>query len=528
VGAEKQVLEAAGASADVEDLGRRTVLPGFIDAHHHFSGALAQQAAVDCGPGATRDIGGILERLRSRAGEGSGEAWLEGRGYDELALAEGRHPTRAEVDSICPDRPVLLSHYSCHEGVANTRALQLAGYERGTPDPPAGVIERGADGEPTGRVIETAYSRLAMLAETDQLNREADAFLDRIEPYENSLFSKGITRVCDPAVTPAMGAMYRLAAEKDRIRMPMGMLWASGDGHFWPPRDRLSHDPTGAGPEHLRVGHLKFFFDGGNRCAMRMSLWQFLGTAGKTIAGAVKARSLAGLRTGSDMQLRLGRDACVRTGILFYDPGDAQGLIRIACERGFAISIHAIGNDAVDMALDALERVRDLHPESPPPQIVHACVISSEQASRAAALGLVVVAQPIFLKLPIFGTMSPPPGLRFIALRTLLDAGVRVAGSSDAPVTDCDPLDAVRAAVTRESGKGKTVHAEEAIDACQAVAMYTREAAHSMGCAGITGTLQPGMRADLVVLTGDPCESIQGVKVARTILNGETVFQADQ
>lgn len=523
VGSERDVIAAAGSQATLEDLGGRTVVPGFIDPHHHFLSAVIEGNALDASVGAACSIAALKKLLQAHHRRRPQGAWLLAVGYDERALQDRRHPVRGDLDDACPGRPVLLVHYSAHEAVASSRALQLASIDRHTPDPPAGMIDRGRRGVPTGRLIEAAFSKAYQLAVADLLARNPEDVSGWLFDYEEQLFKVGITRVGDPGVPPAHEAIYRRALERGALRMPVSMMPASAEGLLCPPYDRLDDTCTGEGPERLRTGHLKLFFDGANRCAMRLSIAQAAGTTARMLGRAVASRSLAAFRGAHDARPRLGRDFAVRTGMQLLSPAEGRRLAEDACERGFSIAIHAIGNAAVDQAIDTLAHVRSRHPDTPPPRIEHACFLTPEAARRAGDAGIAVVTQPAFVALPAFDEVPIPHGLRLLAHRTLIEAGVRVAGSSDAPVTNFDPLVAMRRAVDRRSVTGRPLQIDEAVGPGQALAMYTREAAYVSGCLDQTGTLEPGKRADIVVLSKDPLVALEDTVVERTIVAGQVM-----
>jgi hypothetical protein len=531
VGDGAEVTASAGPDPDVIDLAGRAVCPGFIDAHQHFSSAAIERDCVDCSPALAPSIEAIQQRLRDAAATLPDDAWLMGLGYDEFALREQRHPLRDDLDAACPRHPVLLCHYSEHEAVANSRALDLGRIDRHTPDPPAGIIVRTHAGEPNGRLIETAFSRLHMLAQTALVERDPDVVYKRLRRYQDDLFAVGITRVCDATVSPCHEQLYQQARNNGHLPMPIVMMAASVEGLLCPPWDRLqvSGPRTGDGPESLRTGPLKLFFDGANRSMFRMTIGQVAGITLRILARALRSRSAGVLRSTGDLDMRLGRDLRVQTGVQFFTVADGHRMIETACDLGFAIAIHAIGNGAVDQAIEALGRVRSKHRDVPPPRIEHATFIIPEAAQRAGDLGIAVVAQPAFVDLPIFHAMPTPGAFRVLAHRTLIDAGVRVAGSSDAPVIGFDPLAAMRAAVSRRSRSGVEIQREEAIRPYEALTLYTREAAHALGSLDVTGTLEPGKRADLVVLSEDPTTSPAALfrtRLERTVLAGQTVFSA--
>jgi predicted amidohydrolase YtcJ len=531
VGDGATVIAGTGPDPDVIDLAGRAVCPGFIDAHQHFSLAAIERDCVDCSPALAPSIEAIQQRLRNAASTLPDGAWVVGLGYDEFALREQRHPIRDDLDAACPRHPVLLCHYSAHEAVANSRALEAGRIDRHTPDPSAGIIARTHAGEPNGRLIETAFSRLHMIAHTALVERDPDTIYRQLRRYQNDLFAVGITRVCDATVSPCHEQVYQQARDNGHLPMPIVMMAASAEGLLCPPWDRLdaAGPRTGDGPEHLRTGPLKLFFDGANRCMFRMTIGQVAAITLRILARAIRSRSTGVLQSTGDLDMRLGRDLRVRTGVQFFTVEDGHRMIERACELGFAIAIHAIGNSAVDQAIEALGRVRSKHRDVPPPRIEHATFITPEAARRAADFGIAVAAQPGFVDLPVFHVMPTPGAFRVLAHRTLIDAGVRVAGSSDAPVIGFDPLAAMRAAVSRRSRSRAEVHPEEAIRPDEALALYTREAAHALGSLDVTGTLEPGKRADLVVLSEDPTTSATALfrtRLERTVLAGEAVYSA--
>jgi predicted amidohydrolase YtcJ len=532
IGTDQQVAVEAGQNATVIDLGGRTLVPGFIDAHHHVAGTVIDGGAVDCTAAQAPSISAIIERLRAAAGDAPPDQWLVGVGYDELSLAEQRHPTRSDLDGIGTKRPVLLHHYTYHEGVLSSAGLAAAGIDRHTRAPRAGVIEQDRAGEPTGRVIETAFSKAAKLAQDSFLRAHGDAFVAGLEAYQHQLFRVGITRVCDPLVPAEVEALYREAHQQQRLHIPMVLLPGSSTGNLSAPWDRLDGPTTGDGPEELRLGHLKVFLDGATRCAISMTLGQTGRAALKALQLAWQARSLNALHEAGDMSFRLDRDLRVRSGVRYLSREQSRALTAQAYDRGFAVAFHAIGNAAVAQAIDAFAHLGRRHEEMPPPRIEHATLVDVDMAKRAADLGICMVSQPFFLELPVFQNIPVPPGLRLLAHRTMIDAGVRVAGSSDAPVTGFDPLAALGSAVTRRTAAGQLLQPEEAISPAEALAMYTREAAYATDSLAVCGTLEPGKRADLVVLNADPCASegspaaLAALQVDRTIVGGETVYDA--
>lgn len=517
VGTRDALAGAASGDVQVEDLAGRTVVPGFIDAHHHLSLAILYEGAVAC---AAPDIRTIQSRLAEAAEKIPKGAWVTGYGFDESRLAERRYPTRDDLDAACPDHPVALVHYSFHSVVANSRALAEAGIGRETPDPPAGQIVRGARGEPTGLLVETALVTVEKLARQSLLARDGEGFLERLAAYEARLFAAGITAIADPMVTPSVEALVREAKRRGRMRMPFVLMPIDEGGYLVPPTERLAGPPTGESEDDILVGPLKLVFDGGNACAMCLTARQALTASLVTVGRVLKTMSFAPVRAARRAgALTMGADFKLRSGLRFY-PEDAQALAVVtpAVERGFALAIHAMGNEGVAQALRTIEAVRKLHRDLPPPRIEHATFVDDHLLDRAREIGVAIVAQPGFVDLFADGVPALP-GIRVLAHRSMLDRGLTLAGSSDAPVIGFEPIEGIRRAVDRRG-----VAEEEAIDAADALAMYTREAAKVCGLAD-RGVLRKGARADFVIFSGDPGVDPAAATLDRTVLGGRVVYE---
>ena len=529
-GDEAATRAAAGPGAEELDLSGRAVVPGFIDAHHHLCLNLLYGAAVDCSPGRVDSLDDVARLLGQRAAATAVDQWVVGKQYEEWRLAGRQHPTREHLDAACPDHPALLMHYSFHEGVANSRALELMGIDRHTPDPEGGRILRDRSGVPTGRLLETAVSVVEARAQLSMLEQDRAGYVERLEAYQQELFAAGVTRLADPAVSPTFQRLYHALKDEGRLRVPLVLMPVGEGGFLCSPTDRMEQDDrTGAGPEDLRVSSLKLFFDGGAQCAVSMSVGQVARVAAAGVLDALRSRSLTPLLAGTRLAPRLGRDLRLHTGVLLHhDEASACEMVRRAVERGWSVAIHAVGNEATARAVTALAAVSDQHPASPPPRIEHCTLLDDALIGRLADAGVTVVAQPHFISIFESEGIPPTPGLKRVALRSMLDAGVAVAGSSDSPVTPFAPLLGIRSAVTRKVGDGEPVDPDEAITPEQALALYTRSAAKACGCEETCGTLAPGKRADLVVLSGDPRTTHEGeldaLRVEETVVGGASVF----
>jgi predicted amidohydrolase YtcJ len=536
VGSRDEVLAKAsargGASAPrVEELADRCLVPGFIDAHHHMSLAVFYEGCRDLG--GARSIGEILEAVAEVARHTEPGRWVLAFNYDEARLQERRHPTRAELDDAAPAHPVCLLHYSGHEVAASSKALALAGIDETTPDPYAGVMGRDAKGRLDGHLIELAISKVEGLARADRAVMDAAGWISRLEQYQERLFAAGITGIVDAMVPSMFEALYRQAHDEGRLRVPVAMLPGSAAGLLSPPVDRIeTGSRTGEGDDMLRTGPLKLVFDGANRCAVCLSFAQAFATGARTVGSALATLSLTGWQAMRASAPTLARDLSLRTGLLCYPPEKARDIVTRAHNAGLGVAIHANGNAAIEQALDALTHLRDVSGARGrngwPLRIEHASFLPPALAAKIADAEVAVVAQPPFLLLPAVEHATIPTGLRYVALRALVKAGVSVGASSDAPVTTFDVLEGIRAAVTRRLPSGRVLHPDEAIDVESALAMYTRGAAAASGWLDRKGTIEAGKRADLVVLRGDLDSLRSGsgeVLVDETIVGGTTRYR---
>jgi predicted amidohydrolase YtcJ len=275
---------------------------------------------------------------------------------------------------------------------------------------------------------------------------------------------------------------------------------------------------------------MKLVLDGGEDCALCLTPAQLLSISLRTAVRTIARASLDPLRAALQHGIGHWHGGHYHTGVTFYrDDDEIIAFAQEAVGRGFAIAMHAMGNEAVRQALAVVESIRDAHGDDPPPRIEHAMAVESRHVERLAKSGAIVVAQPGFVGIPAAAAIPPLPFDPF-PLRTLHDAGVALSGSSDAPVIGFAPLEAIRAGVTRRGDGGPAVAPDQALDVETLLVMYTREAARACGSLDVCGTLEPGKRADLVVLSADPravaVESLGALAVDETIVGGRTVFSA--
>lgn len=475
--------------AEVHPLEGRTLLPGFIDAHNHFSIAALHPLWADLA--GVQALAELQHALEAQAKEEPDAAWVRGVLWDELD--SGFELTRRELDQVNIERPVIVVHFSYHQCVVNSAGLETLGIGRTTPDPEGGEIVRGADGEPTGVLVERAWAE----AQTASLEGYADPdrWGDCMEQHGRFLLRHGITCVHDAACSPGAESVYRRLASSGRL--PISVL-AMVHPTTWfadPPVGEFERAPTGEGDEKFRIGPMKFFADGGSHPAVEA-----------TIGG---------------QRITLGH--------LF--PSLVDPVAR-AVERGFSIAVHAMGNLGVDSTLEAFERASPRRTDSRQRfRLEHLTLATAEQIERLAALGVIAVVQPGFVELfgryRERGLLPPLDNLEPLAFRRLREAGMPLAASSDAPCALLAPLETSRFGVTRQTRSGVALEPNQALDYEQWLRAYTLGAAYAGGQEQERGTLHPGKRADLVVVEGE-LSADGDPRVVETWVEGELAYSADE
>ncbi|MBI5118108.1 amidohydrolase [Candidatus Poribacteria bacterium] len=500
VGADHEIRGLAGAGTRIIDLRGKTILPGFIDTHNHLSFYGYLVSSVDCRQASgVSCIADIIDRLRSEADRTPAGQWVKGWGYAHYYLKENRPLTRTDLDEVSDKHPILLIQVSGHAGVANTPALDLFGYTKDTPDPPGGAIRHDPrTGEPNGILEESALmNQVNGLFLRDFLTWSLEQRVGIIETAVNHYNQAGITALHEAYVIPQSLQLYQ---EMERLgRLNLRIYTMNIDFAAQTLLD--AGIACGYGTPMVKVGPIKMFMDGG--------------MSNRTAAVSQPYENSA------------------ETGIYLSAREDMFSKVEKFHNAGYQIAVHAQGDAAIGILLDAFENV--LGRRSPNPlrhRIEHCGNITEEQIRRAAEMNILVSSQPMFLShlgdgfLEAFG---PERGHRLYPYRSLINHGIRLAGASDSPVAPASPLTGIRDAILRLTGSGKEIGPEERLSATEAVGLYTSEAAHFSFDENNVGTIEPGKYADLVVLdhdiTGIPPEQITEAKIEMTIVGGKVVYE---
>lgn len=475
------------------DLKGRTLLPGFIDTHLHP--IMLIYFALNCDLGGIASIGQLKQELSRVLERKNDSTWLAGLNFDEQNLKEKRVPLRQDLDEISRNRPVIVIKHDGHSVFVNTRAMESAGITASTPDPEAGTIEREADGYPSG-VFREAAAKLILNA---MPMPELPALIDGARSTFKRLASLGLTSLGVVLQTGEEGPAGSAGAFD-----VMAMQLFSADCPFSLYSLLITPDITGL--EDLRssalsasphkLGGFKLFADG--------------------TFGSSTAYMHAPFADNAD-----------KSGILMHQPEELYRQMATAHNAGWQVCIHAIGDAANRLCAELYGRLfREFPSAGRRHRIEHASIMDDWTMRELARLGIIVSTQPMFIhsEKGWLGSRLGDERCRSVyPFRSLLDAGIKLAGASDGPIESQDVLHAIQCCVTRE---GFEPH--QCITVEEALRMYTIDAAFAQFEEGIKGSITPGKRADLVVLSEDPLSvnpnHIQDIKIEMTIVGGAPVY----
>jgi predicted amidohydrolase YtcJ len=490
-----------GPQTEVVDLAGRMLLPGFQDGHVH-----PVESGVDlglCNLTDAESVAAASAAIRAWAGAHPSARWVRGGGW-QLPLFPDGNPSKTLLDQLVPDRPALLWAADGHSAWANSRALALAGVTRDTPDPPSGRIERDARGEPSGTLRESA----------------ADLVYRKVPPVTDAEYAAGLARADSLASSFGITTMFSARTDEGQLRA----LAAADRAGTLTTRVIAALEVPGAGGDTL-LARLR---DWRTRYATR----HVLPTAAKLFQDGVIESGTAAL-----LAPYLGRRGGAGTPI--RDQVTLDRLTAALDREGFQIHVHAIGDRAIRMTLDALARARAANgPRDARPAIAHLELIDPADIPRFRALGVVANFQPLWADGDEYLTRMTEPYLgparsRWLyPIASVVRTGAVVTGGSDWSVSSLDPLEAIEVGITHRD-PGDTVsavwHPIERVDLPTMIALYTINAAWAHHLEHETGSIEVGKLADLIVLDRNlfdlPPERIHEARVVRTLFEGRTVFE---
>ncbi len=503
IGFDPEVLALQTPGTKLINLHGKRVIPGLVDSHVHFYDWATglRQLKLET----VHSLADLLRALEAGALDTRMKGWIIGQGWNAVGWPEGRQPDRHDLDSVVADRPVFFMHSSLHQAVVNTAALREMGIDASTPNPPQGIIDREADGYPTGMLRDLAMNLVTENMPPLDENDSMDAFKEGFAIFH----SLGLTGVTDQRLmgAPEGAKAFRLWQRMHELGEISLRVWMNLPGEKLDELIALGMR-TGCGDEYLRMGHVKFFSDGaqGSRTAWMLEPYEDRNETGLP---------LTPMEVISDALLK-------------------------AHSAGLAMAIHAIGDRANHELANAFERLRD-HPLPPltaapaaPHRIEHAQIIQPADLQRLARLGVVVSAQPKSAT----DDIEMMPGsigerARFAyPFKTMLKSGIPLVFSSDCPVCDPNPFLGIHAAVTRQRPDNTPAggwYPDECLTVDEAVWCFSMGAAYVNGQTANLGSISVGKLADLVVLDRDifsiPASEIQHTKPLMTVFDGKVVYE---
>jgi predicted amidohydrolase YtcJ len=495
VGSDADIKQLAGPQTRVLNLGGKTIVPGFIDAHAHPRPIYDEDSPwynVEAGPDRVKTMDDLIATIRRKASKTPKGMLITGRGYQETKL--GRHPTRQDLDKATTDHPVIITHSSGHLSVCNSAALKLAKVTKDTPDPKGGEFQRDEKGEPTGLLKERAAGIVRSAAPRPEI---PDA--DKVAGYRTCLrqfLGNGLTGVHVAGTDPGSARLVAAARRKDSPVRLYIMLRENYIDQAVELKQATPADEWG-----VRYGAIKSFY--GNSLSGQTA-WLYEPYSNQTdYFGLPPGRSRASLE---ELVLRIHK-------------------------AGLQSCIHSNGDREIDIVLDAYEAALKAAPRANHRhRIEHCSIVNEAILKRIKALDLVIAPHSYIYehgdKIENFGAarwdwMFPN--------RSLIDQGTVVAGNSDYPVSVAVPLLRIHDMVNRTSAQGKVYGPKQRCTVDQSLRAFTLGGAYAEFAEERKGSIEAGKLADFVVLDRDPRQvdpqTIKDIAVLRTVIGGETVFE---
>ena len=504
-GSEKQARKAAGKDAAVRDLGGATLLPGFIDAHSHFTVATMSAGGIDLRDKshvAVTDIAGVQAVIRDHLARSAPKpgGWTTVWQFDQETLAEKRYITRAELDAVAPDHPLVVLHVSLHGAVANSAALKAAGIDESTAPPSGGMILRDDAGKLNGVLLEKAM--FLMLAKMPQPTTEQK--LAALDAAQNAYFAEGYTHAQDGATLPPDVAFLTSAPVRERLRIDLALL------PFSTGLDALFANPDlkfGSYQGHVKLQGIKFVLD-----------------------GSVQGRTgffTRDYQRGSPE----GHHPWHGEPILSEDEFIAQATKVHA--RGWQLFVHANGDAAIDMAIKGFDALGIKAADNRRPIVIHSQFQRRDQLADYVRIGVgpAYFSNHTWYWGDVHRTNFPAEVVDFISpLRSARAAGLTPSNHSDYSVTPLDTRFMLWTSMARVSPTGVVSGADERLNTYEALQALTTGPAWQIFEEDRKGRIKAGLLADFVILDKNPLttpvDAIRDIKILETIKDGRSAWRA--
>ena len=483
------------ASIDsVRDGGGKTLTTGLIDAHGHVLSYGQSLLRVDL-VGTTTEAG-AAERVRAFAADNAELEWVLGRGWNQVLWDSNEFPTARSLDAVVADKPVWLSRVDGHAGWANSLAMEIAGITRDTADPDGGQILRDANGNPTGVFVDNAMALIRNNIPPATIEEQKFALMTAM----NSLVTYGLTSVHDAGVGSSTVAAYKELLEDGPLPIRVNVMLAATDQFY---TERLAEGHFRDADDTLTINSVKIAAD-----------------------GALGSRGAAMIDDYSDM--------AGHRGLILHSEERMHYFMRAAMNAGFQVNTHAIGDAANKLVLDSYELlIAETGSSDRRHRVEHAQILRYEDIVRFAELGVIPSMQATHATSDKNMAVDRIGDVRIqgaYAWRKLMDAGALIANGSDFPVESPNPFFGLHASITRQDKDNDPVggwYPEERMTDEEAFASFTLDAAYSGFQEDLLGSLEPGKKADFILLDRDifaiPDTEIWQAKALETWVNGVRV-----
>jgi predicted amidohydrolase YtcJ len=515
VGTTDAIKALAGASTEIIDLRGRAVTPGLIDSHVHFSAADAL-FTVDLSDTAVTSIAEVKRRIAERVKTLKPGEWVRGRGWDEGKYVERRYITAADLDEVAPNNPVWLTHTTGHYGVGNSYALKMAEIRAGTPDPPAGTIDRDAKGAPTGVMKESAMGLVSRLVPPLSRDQQKQGIAQIVKDFNR----EGMTGAKDPGIGQAKWELYQELLAENQLTVRVFALWSGArrleDRAAVLARVNANPRQAGLAAGMLISGGVKMFMDGsgGARTAWVYDDWN---------------KNLTDVDTGNK-------------GYPSTDPDAYRQIVTELHDAGVHVSTHAIGDRAIDWVVDTYDRALQAKPTK---GLRHGLIHANTPTDRAIET-MARLQRDFEAGYPeasatfmwwigdnYAANLGRARNLRLKPFATYLRKGVQWAGGSDYGVTPYPARYGLWASVARETlnaTHGTTPFGTaESVNVKTALRSYTTWAARQMFLEDRVGTIEAGKDADLAVWDKNPYDvptaALKDLRCELTLVRGRIVYK---
>ena len=501
VGSNADVRNLAGQATQTFDAQGMTITPGFIDCHNHAGGETLLYDVLVGNPFEVEFVSilSIVGKLKARAQQTPPGTWVEGYFFDDTKVKDTRGLHIKDLDEVSKDHPVVVRHRGGHTSFYNSKAFEMAGITKNTPNPPGGTYDKDPNGELNGRVTDRAMDPMRKIgnrptytpAELEKRGRDGIAHI-----------SKQFARYGLTSVHHEGG---NLAAIQD-VRARGELL------------HRVSYEPQQAVIDQMIAAGIKTGFG---------DEWiKFGATSEHTVDGSFSERTMA-----------LSVNYPGVTPPYKGNVTETQEVLNAWVERehraGIQVNVHANGDVAIDSFLTAMERAQKMFPRADArPKITHCTLITPDLVTRIKALGAVpaMFTTYAYYNPDKFVYYGEDLMKRCMAYRDMLDAGVYACAGSDFSPGPFAPLMGIQGMVTRKGWDGKTWGANQRVSVSEAIAINTYNGAWASGEEAIKGSITAGKLADFVVLAADPhtvdVEKIKDIQIVRTVVGGKTSHQA--